>query len=236
MGGSSYTLVNMNALIVIGLCALGANAQFISSGVLPYTSYAPNLLHSAAFTPITYATHPFPAPIMSKFHAQDELGQHNFGYFGGPSSRNEVRDAFGIVRGSFSHIDANGELQHQNYVADGLGFRVAATNLPVAPEPEYIADSPDVAAAKAILQKAHDDHNAAVAAAAAETPARKKRDVGSIAIHSGFNPTYYGAIAPNYYGAFAPSYYSAAPITAARDATLLRIENNPGHAVSYRVY
>merc|ERR1712142_543001 len=194
MGDScSCILVNMNALIVIGLCALGANAQFIS-GAQPYYN---NLLHSGAFSagvyginplPYTIATVapvPAPSPTLTKFHAQDELGQYNFGHYGGPSSRNEVRDAFGVVRGQVNYIDADGIVQQQNYIADAMGFRVSATG-----------------------------HAFAPIAQAAVT---------------------YAATSP----AFAPAgatYYGASPYLAPRDATLLGIENNPGHAVSYRVY
>jgi len=307
----------MNALIVIGLCALGANAQFIS-GAQPYYN---NLLHSGAFSagvyginPLPYTTAavapvPAPSPTLTKFHAQDELGQYNFGHYGGPSSRNEVRDAFGVVRGQVNYIDADGIVQQQNYVADAMGFRVSATNLPVAPEapeaiylnpPKPVEDTPEVAAAKVVHMKALEDARAAAApapevkvapapeveaapavaaspveeAAPVEVEAlRKKRDVGSVAIHSAVAPfavaphavappafvapiapavTYaaatghafapiaqaavtYAATSP----AFAPAgatYYGASPYLAPRDATLLRIENNPGHAVSYRVY
>jgi len=310
---SSSSLVNMNALIVIGLCALSANAVFI-----PYP-YGHNLFNPAAFTsgvaapinyiagnPITIAPQPItyttaavapvvaPSPTLTKFHAQDELGQYNFGHFGGPSSRNEVRDAFGVVRGQVNYIDANGEVQQSNYVADANGYRVAATNLPVAPEapeevylnpPKPVEVTPEVAEATAVHLKAVEDAKAT----ASPTPARKKREVGSVAIHSAVAPisvaptfnavappafvapravyaprfTYSGhavappafvnpgltyaaghAIAPRFTYAetgnvIAPgaTYYNAAsPIAAARDATLLRVENNPGHAVSYRVY
>jgi len=135
-------VVNMNALIVIGLCALSANAQFIQ-GVLPFSPYTNNLLHSAAFTPasypITYAAAVAPATSLTQFHAQDEFGQFNFGYHGGPSSRNEVRDAFGVVRGQYNLIDANGKVQQTNYVADALGFRVAASDLPVRHHDEVLS-------------------------------------------------------------------------------------------------
>merc|ERR1712179_601807 len=196
MGDSFPPLVNMNALIVIGLCALGANAHFIS-GVLPYSGYTNNLLHSTAFSPalagpITYtASAPlayttaavapaFVAPTTrtSQFHAQDELGQYNFGYAGGSSSRNEVRDAFGVVRGSYNYIDANGELQTQSYVADALGFRVAATNLPVAPKAE---DAPVLVGPEPVMETAE-------VAAATAPDSRKKRSVGSVAIHSAASP------------------------------------------------
>lgn len=39
----------------------------------------------------------------------------------------------GVTRGSYSYIDAESKLQTVNYVADALGFRVAATNLPTPP-------------------------------------------------------------------------------------------------------
>merc|ERR1712142_1085745 len=195
MGDScSCILVNMNALIVIGLCALGANAQFIS-GAQPYYN---NLLHSGAFSagvyginPLPYTTAavapvPAPSPTLTKFHAQDELGQYNFGHYGGPSSRNEVRDAFGVVRGQVNYIDADGIVQQQNYIADAMGFRVSATNLPVAPEaPEEVLlkpveDTPEVAQAKTAHLQAVEDAKAN----ATPAPSRKKREVGSVAIHS----------------------------------------------------
>merc|ERR1712107_721999 len=87
----------------------------------------------------------------------------------------------------YSYVDANNKLQTVNYVADGLGFRVADSRLPVAPvydgvaptfnpeplvapvfdgvAPEPVVDTPEVAEAKAA-------HLAAVEAAKAE---RKRR-------------------------------------------------------------
>ncbi|ROT85152.1 hypothetical protein C7M84_020981 [Penaeus vannamei] len=64
----------------------------------------------------------------------DEIGQYSFGYAGGPSSRAESRDAFGVVRGSYNYVDSEGKVQTQHYVADALGFRASGTNLPVAPD------------------------------------------------------------------------------------------------------
>lgn len=67
----------------------------------------------------------------------------------------------GVTRGSYSYIDSNAQLQTVNYVADALGFRVAATNLPVAPvdtnsapvdnaqPPKQVEDTPEVKQARA---------------------------------------------------------------------------------------
>ncbi|XP_042869308.1 paternally-expressed gene 3 protein-like [Penaeus japonicus] len=114
---------------------------------------APVSYNVASYTPTT--------PIQSQYHAQDEIGQYSFGYAGGPSSRAESRDAFGVVRGSYNYVDTEGKVQTQHYVADALGFRVSGTNLPVAPDasvaasltltgslPQPVQDTPQVASAK----------------------------------------------------------------------------------------
>nr|XP_053646001.1 cuticle protein 16.8-like [Cherax quadricarinatus] len=219
-------------------------------------------LKTIAPTPLTYNVAPLApvAPVQSQYHAQDELGQYSFGYSGGPSSRAETRDAFGIVRGSYNYIDAKGKIQTQHYVADALGFRVAGTDLPVAPEataagPDPVQDTAEVAAAKAVLKKAHDE---AAAAAAAAPDTRKKRAISVVPTYSslsfpyghihpivvGSRLTYTSAlpglttygVAPAYTGTHALGYAAVAPVAAAlRNGALLRVENNPGHAVSYRV-
>jgi hypothetical protein len=102
---------------------------------------------------------PFTGPFSTLYQTQDNLGQYSFGYSGGPSSKHEVKTADGVTRGGYSYIDANGIVQSTSYVADPVnGFRVAATNLPAGPavqHPNYIADSPDVAIAKAAHFAAH---------------------------------------------------------------------------------
>lgn len=75
----------------------------------------------------------------SQYHAQDEIGQYNYGYATADSTKSEIKTADGIVQGSYSYVDANGIVQTTNYVSDALGFRVAATNLPVAVAPEQTA-------------------------------------------------------------------------------------------------
>merc|ERR1712088_274209 len=135
--------------------------------------------------PQLLAPAPVPVPIQapsSQFHAQDEFGQFSFGYENINSAKTETKDAFGVTRGSYQYIDANGILQTVNYIADDInGFRVAGTNIPVAPEAALVAapvgpisaplvapvapeETPEVAAARA-------EHLAAVEKAEAETTA-----------------------------------------------------------------
>jgi len=139
-----------------------------------------------AFAPVPVA---IPSTPSSQFHAQDEFGQFSFGYENVNSAKTETRDAFGITRGSYQYVDANGILQTVNYIADPVnGFRVAGTNIPVAPAAQNVAlpvapkapvveplvapvpvmETPEVAAARAEHLAAHEEAKSAVAAAAVE--------------------------------------------------------------------
>ena len=107
-------------------------------------------------------------PTTHQFHAQDELGQYQFGYTEPKASRVETKTADGVVTGRYNYVDSNGAIQTVEYIADALGFRVAGTNLPqhhvaapvhnaVAPVP--VADTPEVIAAREahlqLVQEAH---------------------------------------------------------------------------------
>merc|ERR1719334_1477286 len=73
----------------------------------------------------------------SQFHAQDDFGQYKYGYSNPSQTKQEIKTADGVTRGSYSYIDPNGLVQSVNYIADAMGFRVAATNLPV-----HVLDEP----------------------------------------------------------------------------------------------
>lgn len=93
---------------------------------------APVIVHKPRVSYVAPVPQPKPVqPIKSQYHVQDELGQYSFGYDAGTSTREESRDAYGNVRGSFSYIDPNGKLHVQHYVAGKDGFRVRGNNLPV---------------------------------------------------------------------------------------------------------
>lgn len=99
--------------------------------------------------------------VSSQYHSQDEFGQYSYGYANGHSSKAELKTFDGITKGGYSYIDAEGKLQSVEYTADDInGFRVSATNLPVAPAAapiievtskhlEPVQDTPEVAEAKA---------------------------------------------------------------------------------------
>merc|ERR1712168_1674501 len=142
-----------------------------------------------------------------------------------------------------------------------MGAPVAPTLALPGPIPEPVEDTPEVAAAKVEFQAAYDE---AAAAAAAAPDSRKKRSIltpafapsvaSPLRFSYGFStplhyrtPFVYGAPtgltysaaygAPLTYtaGAPAPLTYTAAAPAAVKDATLLRVVHNPGHATSYRV-
>jgi len=86
-----------------------------------------------------YFLAPEPAPQANQFHSQDDAGQYNFGYASSDQTKQEVKTADGVIRGAYSYVDANGLTQTVNYIADALGFRVSATNLPVHDVPQDVA-------------------------------------------------------------------------------------------------
>ncbi|XP_052872530.1 cuticle protein 19.8-like [Anopheles cruzii] len=160
----------------------------VVSSLLAIATAAPStLLYAAGGHPAFYAAAPttylatLPAvEVSSQYHAQDELGQYSYGYNGGLSAKAESKSLDGITRGSYSYVDPENKLQTVAYTADALnGFRVAASNLPVAPietriAPEPVKDTPEVAAAKA-------DHMAAIESAKLRNAAAEKEDSEVIA-------------------------------------------------------
>jgi len=170
----------MKAFIVLALAAV-ANSQFLAS---PYAAGLPLAgapyagLWGGAYAGVPWtgaalgygyapAIAPIPAAAPStQYRAQDEFGNLNFGYANINSARQEAGNAYAGVTGSYQYVDPTGKLQTTSYIADALGFRVQATNLPVAPVanlvqpentlvgPEPVMDTPEVAAAKAEFQAA----------------------------------------------------------------------------------
>jgi hypothetical protein len=166
----------------------------------PYAAYAPYAAaaplaapaYAAAAPVAAYAPYVAAPYVGSQYHAQDEFGNLNYGYSNLQVAKHEVGNAYTGVNGGYSYVDANNVLQTIEYVADGAGFRVSDSRLPVAPtfnpeplvaptfnpeplvapvfNPEPLVapvDTPEVAEAKAA-------HLALVAAANAGD--RKRRD------------------------------------------------------------
>merc|ERR1712172_341050 len=167
--------------IFVALSTLLAAATCQEAQVLAtYAGYHP---YAAAGYPYAAAPYAAYAPYSagSQFHAQDEFGNLNYGYTNINSVKQEVGNAYGGVTGGYSYVDANNQLQRVEYVADGLGFRVADSRLPMAPVYDGVAptfnpeplvapeDTAEVKAAKAA-------HMAALEAAAAHAGERKRRE------------------------------------------------------------
>ena len=112
-----------------------------------------------------------PVAPSNQFHAQDEFGQFSFGYQNIHGAKTETKDAFGVTRGSYQYVDANGVLQTVHYIADDVnGFRVAGTNIPVAPEaaPAALPVAPVAPAAAPLVAPVAPEETPEVAAARAE--------------------------------------------------------------------
>merc|ERR1712212_684131 len=132
------THLTMNAFILLA-CVAASSAQHVAypyvNGVpIGYAGAAPvaaPVYNTAAYP---YAA-PVPAPVApsSQFQAQDEFGNLQYGYANINSQKHEIGNTYGGVTGGFHYVDANGVVQTRQYIADHLGFRVQATDLPVAP-------------------------------------------------------------------------------------------------------
>merc|ERR1712002_329240 len=190
MGSFSITHRTTASAKMRAFVAISAIVGISTAQYLPY-----------AAGPAIAATPYAPYTPSSQFQAQDEFGNLNYGYANLNSAKTEVGNTYAGVTGGYSYVDANGLLQKVEYIADGAGFRVADSrlpvfnpDLPVAPTfnpelpvaptynpelpvapvytgvaPEPVADTPEVAEAKAA-------HAAALEAAAAAAADRKKRE------------------------------------------------------------
>ncbi|KAG8306737.1 cuticle protein 6-like [Homalodisca vitripennis] len=123
-------------------------------------------LLACAQAQIVWPVYPLPylRPLTSaQFHAQDGLGQFNFGYAGNNQFRSEARLLDGSVRGSYSYVDPNNKLVRVVYIADSEGYRVLeGNNLPTVPAvpapleaPAPVDYTPEVAAARAEFEKTY---------------------------------------------------------------------------------
>jgi len=87
-----------------------------------------------------------PEELKTQYHSQDELGQYAYGYVHNDASHHEEKTFDGGVTGSYSYYDEAGVKQTARYVADHLGYRIEATNLP-SDTRAPVAMTPEVAAA-----------------------------------------------------------------------------------------
>merc|ERR1712098_978687 len=149
---------------------------------------APGAYGGAYYPGASYAAYAAPYHTGSQFHARDEFGNLNYGYANLNSAKQEVGNTYGGVAGGYSYVDSAGVLQQVNYVADGAGFRVEDSRLPVAPVYDGVAPTfspeplvaptfnPELPVAPEVtpeVAEATAAHLAAVEAAKAE---RKRRD------------------------------------------------------------
>ncbi|XP_046383578.1 uncharacterized protein LOC124154104 [Ischnura elegans] len=183
----------MRSLLIVLVAAVGvATAKPTILGLTHGRVIHAPITHSALAASAPVAA----LPISSQFHAQDELGQYSYGYAGGPSAKTEVKTFDGITRGGYSYVDAEGKLQSVKYVADPVnGFRVSATNLPVAPEalpveplraPTPVEDTPEVAAAREAHLAAFEEARAKAEAAPEEPETNQaSQDEGNAEEQSG---------------------------------------------------
>ncbi|XP_046988415.1 cuticle protein 21-like [Schistocerca americana] len=266
--------------LLCALMALCAGDPVILPPLAPYNALGFGVPHSYAALPYNYHVPPPvaavapPLSLKTQYHAQDEFGQASYGHTEPFQAHSAVQDAAGNKLGTYSYVTPSGQVVRLDYVADGLGFRVASNALPVAPEPpgpealpQPVSETPEVAAARAA-------HLAEVAEAEARSRSRRalrpRLGLGgpetpastaplplppppppspllayAAAPFAPFGPGYGYAYGPGLglglgYGLGLPAHpplvaAAAVAVPTARRASLSRVVNNPGHAVSYRV-
>jgi hypothetical protein len=212
-----------------------AAAPAVTYATAPAVTYAAAPAVTYATAPVTY-TSAVVAPVATKtqYHAQDELGQASYGYAHPGQAHAALRDAAGNVRGSYAYVDPNGKQVRVDYVADHNGYRAESNALPQGPVagPAPVQDTPEVAAAKAAHLRTVD-----------EVKHRQRRGVITYAAtpytyahHPWGHAVAYTAPVTTYAAApLAHTYTSAVLTHPVRQATLTKVVNTPGHAVSYRV-
>merc|ERR1712184_179097 len=153
----------------------------------------------------------------SQYHAQDDLEQYNYGYSNPLSTKQELKTADGVTRGSYSYVDANGLVQTVNYLSDAMGFRVAATNLPV-----HHVDAPVAKAAEEVAQPVIAPVEVPTDDAAVDAYAAQPQQVLTPSVQYSYLPYaqsygYYGAASPSVQvkTASAPVVQAAAPVVQA---------------------
>ncbi|XP_076057181.1 uncharacterized protein LOC143034696 [Oratosquilla oratoria] len=161
----------MKSLVILALVgvACAAPSYGIHGAVSVTHAHAPV---AYAHAPVAVAPiHP-PASYISKYHAQDELGQVSYGFAHPGQAKSEYRDAYGNVVGSYSYIGEDNKPVVVYYTAGKNGFQVRSNALPTGPAastdilpvaPSPVMDTPEVIAAKEAFEAAF-----AAAAAAAE--------------------------------------------------------------------
>merc|ERR1712133_96292 len=236
--------LRMKAFVTaVATLAASANSQVLVNPYLGGLAGAPlTNVAAAPVTTVAAAPGPYVVPAFgSQFKTQDEFGNIAYGYGNLHSAKQEVGNPLVGVSGGYSYVDTNGQLQTTSYVADGLGFRVQATNLPVAPvyegkapvfnpelpvAPVYTGVAPVFDPELPVAPEPTPEVAAATAAhlkALEEAGARKKRStpaatapLAPLAPLAPFGYTgfpYAGAYAPQLLGA--PLAYNTAPVVAA---------------------
>ncbi|XP_075211708.1 uncharacterized protein LOC142318918 [Lycorma delicatula] len=172
-------------------------AYAAAPAAVPAVYSAPAVVAAGVPAPaLAYAAHAPVAPIApfvaagvkSQYHSQDELGQASYGHAEPGQTHNAIQDAFGNKVGSFSFVNPHGKLIQTNYVADAAGYRVASNDLPVAPvdtavPPAPVADTPEVAAAKAAHFAELESAKSRSKRAAVITPAATSPIVAAPVVH-----------------------------------------------------
>ena len=129
--------------------------SYVSPAYIPYAPSYQNYLVPAApsVSPIVEVGSETPEPVeeTKTFYQNMDEDVYEFGYADNNGERNEARDIYGVVTGSFNYVDDAGLAQTVRYKADKGGFQVLDTTVPVVAPisgPQPVQYTPEVLAAR----------------------------------------------------------------------------------------
>ncbi|CAG0887204.1 unnamed protein product [Darwinula stevensoni] len=109
--------------VVLGalMAVATASPPFLAPGYHGYGYAGPVVKHAIHAVPVVKSVHAVYAP-RHQHHSQDAWGNYNYGYADINSAKEESKIGNTVV-GSYSHINADGTVTKNDYVADEFGFR-----------------------------------------------------------------------------------------------------------------
>ena len=162
----------------VAVTAVHDHALPVAHHALPVAHHALPVAHHAL--PLSLAAHAVVAPALhavhvaapsvavvapsatvTKFHAQDELGQASFGHTTPDQSHSAFRDVLGNQVGHYSYLTPEGKEVRVHYTAGHGGFRVLSNALPQAPSATSVHSASDIIREDADVIAARQEHFAA---------------------------------------------------------------------------
>jgi len=189
--------------------------------------------------------------ISSQYHSQDELGNFAYGYVNPNSEKHEKGNIYSGVQGHYIYVDGHGLNRRTDYVADEQGFRATVDDINTSSDVTarrnkrssqftyssypglYSSSSPVVSTAYPVTT-VNPATTTVSASAFDQYLAQQPTNYLNPAAVDMFGTPLMSSKVSNVYGGGA--YQMPTGYQTVADGVLTSVQNNPGHATSYRYY